>query len=396
MRASLTGYLTDGMSPYLEIHQALRAHSHSDTKPHLLTYASVARLNPYQSLVYKKFPNNGIVVAPMHKPYLVHELSLHKPRVASITMHFHWMNWLLAGESNHESAMTKINGYMGRINKFKRTGGNVVWTVHNVYPHDALLLDAELELQQKLADISDVIHTMTPGTLEAMSDFADFDESKVVVSPHPSYEGSYEDYMSRAETRSILGLDGDDFVFVIFGALKEYKGLNQTLDAFNLLLQSETPLTAQNTRRIKLLIAGAADDSSEVRRFVRRALVHPNVLVEPTKVPGARAQIYLNASDAGIVAYRRSLNSGAALLYQSFGLPVVAMDTPVLRETLSPTSAIYVTDTSVEHQMQAMREMLSFAKPGTRHDVLSSISHLHADSVSNEFAERLKSKLKLR
>lgn len=329
-------------------------------KPSLLAYASVARLNPFQSLLYQSFPDMGFAVAPFHKPLQVNDLLLHRNRVRHLVLHLHWLNWLLRDVTDQDAAYHRIAAYVGRLQNFQRRGGKVVWTVHNLYPHDSHLLDAEIHLQNRIAETADVIHTMSRATPAALEHHTPLDAEKILHSPHPSYAGAYENYVSRHEARSVLGIDGDEFVFLVFGALKEYKGLNQTLDAFDRLCER-----TRSERRVRLLVAGGPDGSDDVRAFLARAFVHPRVLVEPTSIPSARAQYYLNAADAGLVTYRRTLNSGAGILYQSFGIPIVANDVEGMREVLPEEGTVFV-DTHDERAFPKALETMMHRAPVAR------------------------------
>lgn len=391
MKVNYTGFQASEVSPYLEVHQALKATDHRNGKPDLLAYSSVARMNPYQALLYRSFPDHGFAVAPLLKPFELRDLMLHKSRASSITVHLHWVNWVLAGEPDAQRAQTKVSGILGRIDRFKQLGGKLVWTAHNVYPHDAAHLEAELALQQGIADRSDVIHTMASSTTAALAEYTNVDAQKVLVAPHPHYRGAYEDVTSRAEARGVLGIDDDETVFLVFGALKEYKGLLRTLEAFDQLLDQDP------SGRYRLLVAGGADDHPDVQEFISRGLLHDRVLMEPSKIPGSKAQYFLRAADAGLVTYTRSLNSGAALLYQSFGLPVLATDTPVLRETLPPHTALFLdANAAVDEYAAQLKALRALARSTTQTDVLDGIAHLDPSAVSSTFAQDLRSRLGLR
>ena len=139
-------------------------------------------------------------------------------------------------------------------------------------------------------------------------------------------------------------------------------------------------------------MAGHPDDDPEVQSFVDRCIVDPNVLIEPHRIPGAKAQYYLRAADAGLLTYTRSLNSGAALLYLSFGLPVLATDTPVFREVLPAEHVEYVSspgETADADMAEKLRTIGAHGKAASRSEVLESIGHLHSTIVSAGFREDL-------
>lgn len=389
MLVHFNGFQVARTTPVQEIHQAIRAVG-TDPAPHLLGYTAVARVNPYQALLYRSFGQHGVATAPVLNGFDFRHLPDFRSLSATQTVHFHWINWVLATASDAGSALTKARGFLGRVDRFREAGGKVVWTAHNVYPHDARYVEEELVLQQGLADRADAVHLMASATTTAMRGILDVPAERTVVSPHPNYVGAYENFVSRQDARAAMGIDSDEVVFLIFGALKSYKGLHAALDAFQSLCSQE-PGTAY-----RLVVAGQPDDTPDVRNFVDRCLVDPHVLIEPNRIPGNKAQYYLNAADAGLTIYARSLNSGAALLYLSFGLPVLATDTPVFRESLPQRYVRYIaspTEQSPPDLADALREIGTTGAAAVKDDVLASIAHLDSAPVSSRFCSELGSML---
>ena len=385
MLVHFNGFQVSRTTPVQEVHQALRA-ARTDSPPHLLGYTAVARVNPFQALLYRSFGELGVAPAPVLNG---HEFRLlpHFARLSSsVSVHFHWINWVIGDAEDAASARTKADGFLARVDRFREAGGKVAWTVHNVHPHDARYVEEELALQQGLADRADAVHLMASSTEEAMDGVLSFDADKAVVVPHPSYVGAYENFVPRQDARAALGIAADETVFVLFGALKSYKGLHQALDSFRELRRRDP-----GTRR-RLLVAGHPDTTEDVRRFVERCATDPDVLIEPRRVPGNRTQYYLNAADVGLVPYTRSLNSGAALLYLSFGLPVLATDTPVFRETIPEGLADYVPNPAQappEQIADGLARAEARAADLARGEVLEAIAHLGAARISRRLHEGL-------
>lgn len=386
MYASFLGFQATPTSPHSESVRALRATPGvGGGLPHLYAYGPAARVNPYQSLLYSSFAGEGFAVTPLLEPNRVRDLHDLSPLTSGVSMHLHWLSWLTARALEESKAASLGRGYLGRLARFRDRGGKVVWTVHNIYPHDSRYVEVDLEIQQGIADTADVIHLMSPASLDALRGITSIDEDKAVFAPHPSYEGAYEDYVSRSEARAALGIDADEVVFVLFGALKAYKGLPRLYNGFKRFVQQTA-----GSLRVRLVLAGQADDVPEVQDVVRQALADPFVLIEPKRVPAGRVQFFLRAADVGLVPYDRSLNSGALLLYQTFGLPVLATDTPVFRESLDDRSGVLLpTNTDEEGVAQALAKSIDLVAPDTHSHVTASVSDLHPRQVSRQFASAL-------
>lgn len=384
MKINYRSFTASPQSPATELLAAYSALAGGENRPHLLGYTPVARMNPYQALLYRSFPQNGIAVAPILQPDKFRGLLDFQSMAQTTSLHLHWNSWMTFGESDETRARSLGIGMAGRLEQLRDKGVNVIWTVHNVYPHDAVHIDLELEIQQRVADAANIVHVMSNSTIDAMEGYVNFDQNKVVVAPHPSYKGAYVDVVTREEARAMLGLGPDEVVYLLFGALKTYKGLDRLLDAVDALARQSPDL------RFRVLVAGGADGTPEVSEFVNRALVHPHVLIESNKVPNDKAQYFLRAADIGLVNYERTLNSGAALLYGTFDLPVVAADTPTFREGLDEKSTVFVDDGSAEAFARAMAAAARIVGNSTVKDSLTAhMARFDPDEVSREFAERL-------
>lgn len=388
VRTEYRSFTANPQSPASELLAAYSSLANGEQRPHLLGYTPVARMNPYQALLYRRFGAAGIAVAPILKPESFRGLLDFSRMARTTTLHLHWNSWMTLGAVDQDRARAVGLGMAGRLERLREKGANVIWTVHNVYPHDAVHVDVELEVQQRVADAANIVHVMSESTVDAMDGYVKLDREKIVVAPHPSYKGAYVDVVTREEARAMLGLGPDEVVFLLFGALKAYKGLERLMDAVDIMASSSPGF------RFRLLVAGGSDNSAPVRDFIKRALVHPNVLIESNKIPNDRAQYFLRAADIGLVNYERTLNSGAALLYGTFDLPVVAADTPTFREGLDVKSTEFVEDGSADSFARAM--IASVRLRGSTHvreSLAAHIQRLDPDLVSEDFARNLLARL---
>ena len=56
----------------------------------------------------------------------------------------------------------------------KDNGFKIIWTVHNILPHDAMLQDCQIRLRVELVKRCDIIHTMCNDTIELSEAFLQF------------------------------------------------------------------------------------------------------------------------------------------------------------------------------------------------------------------------------
>lgn len=328
MRAEFEGWQTQPASPIVEALAAVRTVQHlTDKKPLVLGVTPVARLNPFQSLLYQGFAHHGIAASPVNVPRDFPYLADLRSGGYDVAVHLHWLSFVLSNATTAKEAAVAVEAFSETLARFADAGGRTVWTIHNVLPHDAKFIDEEIALRQAVADAADVVHVMSRATVEAVKHTVSVDPDKVLFSPHPSYAGAYPTNVTREDARLALGIEPSETVFTMFGAIKPYKGLDGLLDAFDRAQRS-------TNRRLRLVVAGAPDGTPSAQQFVERCLAHPDVLIQPAKVPADHVQNYVAAGDIGLAPYNRILNSGAALLYTTFGLPVVVPNEASVRENL--------------------------------------------------------------
>jgi beta-1,4-mannosyltransferase len=283
--------------------------------PIVLAYHPVARVNPYQSLLYRRCWEHGIAPVPLASLDWLDDLVALLKIGPRVVLHLHWTKGILAGAETPAEAAGRRHAFVARLDAFLATGGELAWTVHNILPHDSRFPDDEARLQQAIADRAAVVHVLAAATDRAAAGSFSIDPEKVLRVPHPSYRGAYADVVSREEARYQLGLDPDEMVYGVFGAIRPYKGLSDLLDAFDQALESPG--------RRRLLVAGAPSGLPGEEVVIDRCALHPFVLLFPRRIPGDEMQLYLRAADVAVIPYQRSLNSGVLMLALTFGLPVV-------------------------------------------------------------------------
>lgn len=192
----------------------------------------------------------------------------------------------------------------------------VVWTAHNVLPHEQVFAD-DVVARKTLARSASVVLVHSDATAQAVRDFG---AVRVAVAPQGSYVDRYNHLPSRAEARARLGLPADVLVIAHVGALRPYKGTHRLL--------------AQVGGRpggTCYLIAGACPDGAYRAR-----------LQELARAAGPRVRLLLGwlsdddlgdclaAADAAVFPFTAVSNSGSVLLALGAGLPVVVPDMPEL------------------------------------------------------------------
>lgn len=203
-----------------------------------------------------------------------------------------------------------------RLHQARSRDSTIAWTVHNERPHEQVDDDVDYRAYQCIVNSANVIHhhcecsqVLVEQKYEVPADTIQF------VAPHGHYFG-YKDEISRDEARRRLGLSDDKFVFLHFGAIRGYKGIDLVLAAFR----------RARRKRDVMLVAGRMLGTGS---FAARLKLAPYKYFAPTvhwhlrMIDSDEIQVFLNAADAIVLGHTSGLNSGVAVLGMSFGKPVV-------------------------------------------------------------------------
>lgn len=281
----------------------------------IVTYFPDYRGNPYLEMMWSDLRKQRSVPIAVGSS-LDFSVPLRMARAHPTVFHLNWTAPILGGGDDERSRLVRYRRFLEALDQLHEQGVGSIWTVHNVLPHECADPVLEAQLRQELADRVDLVHVMCEATVGVCSDRFEIPASKVRVLPHPSYIDVYPNLVDKQTARYELGLDADDFVYLYFGQIRQYKGVDRLLDAFDRL--------ARHRPEAKLLLVGSPGRFKGLAEIVQRAQANPRVISNINEVPDADVQLYLNASDVVVLPYLSALNSGALQLAYSFARPVIA------------------------------------------------------------------------
>jgi beta-1,4-mannosyltransferase len=284
----------------------------------VLTYPSFPG-NPWQEIAYRASRSAGVDVVTLTSLRDIEQWTSPGARAGRL-LHMNWSGPISQDASTLAESMNRVREALGAVERFKASGGAVVWSIHNVLPHELNWLMSSVILDRGLARLADRIVIMNPDTMRRVEHLYRPDPSKVVQIDHPSYVGEFLRGATRDESRAQLGLADDDIVSVFVGMIRPYKGLDQLLEAFDLLDEPKQ----------RLLIGGELGPGysrEDERRLFRP---RPNLIYRPGRVPDDELQVWMAAADVMVLPYLTGLNISVVSLAASFGLPVAVRELPGL------------------------------------------------------------------
>lgn len=223
----------------------------------------------------------------------------------------------------------------------------IVVTLHNIEPHESTFLDRPLF--KLILSMSDKIIVHNNFSVQkTLQTYGKDLLTKIVIVPHGNFVSYFTNDISKREARKKLGIKDSAFVFLFFGYLRPYKGLENLIDAFR--------KTFQGKQETILMIVGRPPFKwyADVIRSKTRKL--SNCVLRCEFVPDDDVQLYLNAADVGVLAHEEITTPATLFLFISFRKPVIASNLPPNREICSREFCIFFKPNSMESLANAMKK----------------------------------------
>ncbi|HMP87917.1 MAG TPA: glycosyltransferase, partial [Lacibacter sp.] len=176
-----------------------------------------------------------------------------------------------------------------------------------------------------------------------------FTQKPARLEPHPLYD-HFGEPVSRTEARNHLRLEQEPFIFLFFGFIRAYKGLDLLLEAMQLLQQD-----AQDLPPFRLLVAG---EFYEDRQRYEQLLQQPGLLLHTDFIPDSAVRYYLCASDVVVQPYRHATQSGVTPLAYHFEKPMIVTQVGGLPDLVPHGKVGLVCAPDPVSLAAAMKEML--------------------------------------
>ncbi|MGB2705965.1 MAG: glycosyltransferase [Candidatus Omnitrophota bacterium] len=199
-----------------------------------------------------------------------------------------------------------------KLKAAKTLGYKILYTAHNLNFHDRPTEDMKRNLKLLYA-LADAVVAMGKDAMEKISESAGKRPVKIIPPFH--FKGAYENTITREEARAKLRIPQKSFVYLHFGNIKRYKGIDILVRLFKrenpdaiLLIAGDTSLDPLYVRELKELING-----------------DERILTVEYKKPDD-IQFFMNAADIAVFPFRQITNSSAVMLAKSFYKPTVCMN----------------------------------------------------------------------
>jgi beta-1,4-mannosyltransferase len=280
--------------------------------------------NEYLARLTAALRHSGVRVAPIRlAPFAVLRMFTHGLRA----VHVHWPEYLVRPFTTTalEAALNAVRllRLAAGLAACRLLGVRIVWTVHNLGPHEADASWAAVRAYALLARVADVFVAHSHAAAARTQSRFPRSRGRVVVAPHGHYLGAHPPAgRAREDVRARYGVPADAFLLLAFGQVRRYKRLAELGGV----------VAGGGDGAVHLLVAGASFDPALAEDLETVPGVGDRVHLDLRRVPTEEVSELHAAADAAVCNHAELFSSGALLLALSQGLAVITAESDAARE----------------------------------------------------------------
>ncbi len=269
-------------------------------------------------------------------------------------IHLHWPE---EQYRSYGSGLTeaKAASFLAKLDEQKRKGARLIWSVHNIAPHEYVDSGIDRMVYQEVIQRSDLIVHHCPASIDLLAaEYRVPSSVPALVVPLGNYEG-YPDDISRRDARERLAIPQDAIAYLHFGMIRGYKGMGTLIQAFRLA----------RVKGKKLIVAGHYTGEGGLKgklQTLKLMLVDwfdRDTRLHLKTIDDQDIQLYLRAADAVVLSHSRGLNSGVAVLGMTFGKLVIGPDIGCIGSVLRQGENLVYPANDVSALVRAMERVPS-------------------------------------
>lgn len=274
--------------------------------------------NHYIGSLYNGLNNLGVEICPLTRSETLRGVDL---------CHIHWPDHILKGNSILHSFHHAFRFFSILAWCKLRWRSKVVWTVHNLEPHERTLPYWWRLLFYKLwFYFVDGCIYMSKASHQAFK--VKYRKSfPYAIVPHGHYCDVYKNIIAEKGLREQFKICDGDVVFGHYGQIRDYKNVPYLMREFSKL----------KSTHYKLIVAGMVheQDSTLLVDIKNLAIADERIHFIPGFISDSTIKGLYEITHWAVLPYKRILNSGSALLALSLGCPVIVPDLPTMSELRS-------------------------------------------------------------
>jgi beta-1,4-mannosyltransferase len=272
--------------------------------------------NPFQHQMIGFLRNSGFKVAVAEKRKFG---SIYKgvkdfnPGIA----YFDWVHSFIIGQSLLWSCIKSLLFigeiiYLSSIRKI-----TIIHTLHNTQNHLQLRLTLERVVYGFFLRQCSGIRVYSEAVKQDVINKFNISPDRIYIIQDIPYHQYYANSSTKKESRMHLDITENAFVFLFFGRIRTYKGLENLIQSFHSMSK---PYDC-------LLIAGENTDQKYISNLKNLSCHNPGIIWFDRFIAKEEVQYFFNAADIVVLPFIKIDHSGTIDLAMSFSKPVITLKT---------------------------------------------------------------------
>lgn len=253
---------------------------------------------------------------------------LWKERAKIDVLHFHWIQYHYRSSSRFRSLLALL-GFALRLCVARWLGYGVVWTLHNILPHERAKGRVDEWARWLMMRLAHQVLVYCTAGQRAIQEH--FGRTQGVFN---TSRGAYNELgwgvIDQKAARDSLGLSPDAFVFLYFGYIRGYKQTPHLVRSFQRL----------SGDHLRLVLVGQIQDAAIGRELARLTPLDSRIECAFGYADDEELRLFLAAADVVVLPFGEILSSGSALMALSCGRPVIAPALGCLPEWITPACGL--------------------------------------------------------
>ncbi|MBN2669086.1 MAG: glycosyltransferase [Bacteroidales bacterium] len=236
--------------------------------------------------------------------------------------------------------MAPCFGTIARIAKSNKHT-KVIAILDNIIPHEPRIGDRQFS--KYFVGAIDAFVAMSQSVLD---DLTLFDRKKpIALNPHPLFD-NFGSSVPKQEATQYLKLDSNKKYLLFFGLIRDYKGLDWLIEAFQKI---------QNKPELNLLIAGEFYSNPEpYLKQIEESGLKDKIILHQKFIPDPEVKYYFSVADLVVQPYKTATQSGVTQIAYHFEKPMVVTNVGGLAEIIPDGRVGFVVDTKPQAIAEAI------------------------------------------
>lgn len=244
-------------------------------------------------------------------------------------LHLHWPSFLYRCDSL-EKSVQRCRVVIDALLVARSLGCKVVWTMHNLYPHDSDVRELDHLARLAITSLASAVIVHCERARSLLKSHFHRSEGVFTI-PHGHFRDPYPNDVAVENARSRFGFSEENFVYLFIGTVRANKGVEQLLESFRKLPDPNARL---------LFAARVCNDYGAKLVDGAQQLDARIVNYKTTLFANDEFQHFYNAADCAVFPFSDILTSGSAITALSFFCPVVIPRLGCLPELVDPSVGV--------------------------------------------------------